>query len=124
MISGNVFSVNDYRLGRPISMLTDKQGDIILLYYFAGYSIKNIADMYGTSHQNISYAHITALKKLREILEATIRNKYSLLNFDTIDKKPLPPIQRLCRKWFHIMADISDILQMTIMFFRKKSKQL
>ncbi|WP_374197087.1 sigma factor-like helix-turn-helix DNA-binding protein [Acetivibrio sp. MSJd-27] len=40
------------------------------MYYFAGYSIRNIADMYEISHQNISYAHIKALKKLREFLEA------------------------------------------------------
>ena len=70
VIFGNVFSVNDYRLGQALSTLTDKQRNIILLYYFAGYSIRNIADMYGVSHQNISYVHIKALKKLREFLEA------------------------------------------------------
>ena len=69
-IFGNIFSVNDYRLGQALSTLTDKQRNIILLYYFAGYSIRNIADMYGISHQNISYVHIKALKKLREFLEA------------------------------------------------------
>ena len=69
VIFGNVFSVNDYRLGQALSTLTDKQRNIILQYYFAGYSIRNIADVYGTSHQNISYIRITALKKLREFLE-------------------------------------------------------
>ena len=58
VILGNVFSVNDYHLGQAISALTDKQRNIILLYYFVGYSIRNIANMYGTSHQNISYIHI------------------------------------------------------------------
>ena len=70
VIFGNVFIINDYCLGQAISTLTGKQRIIILLYCFAGYSIRNIADMYGTSHQNISYVHITALKKLRELLEA------------------------------------------------------
>ena len=70
VIFGNVFSVNDYRLGQALSTLTDKQRNIILQYYFAGYSIRNIADVYGTSHQNISHLRITALKKLREFLEA------------------------------------------------------
>lgn len=69
MIFENVFSINDHHLGQAIYKLTERQRNIILLYYFAGYSIKNISEIYGTSHQNISYIHISALKKLRKILE-------------------------------------------------------
>ncbi len=63
------FSVNDYSLGKALLQLPKKKRDVILMYYFANFKLTEIAKMLGKPHQNISYIHIRALKKLREIME-------------------------------------------------------
>ena len=37
--------------------------------YFANFNLTEIAKMREKPHQNISYIHVRALKKLREIME-------------------------------------------------------
>lgn len=66
---GYKFSVNDYNLGKALLQIPKKKRDVILMYYFAGYKLTEVAEMLGKPHQNISYLHIRALKKLREIME-------------------------------------------------------
>ena len=66
---GYHFSVNDYRLGKALLQLPKKKRDVILMYYFANFKLTEIAKMLGKPHQNISYIHVRALKKLREIME-------------------------------------------------------
>ncbi|WP_249311867.1 sigma-70 family RNA polymerase sigma factor [Congzhengia minquanensis] len=66
---GYIFSVNDYDLGKALLQLPKKKRDVILMYYFTDYKLKDIAEMIGKSQKNISYIHVRALKNLREIME-------------------------------------------------------
>lgn len=66
---GYIFSVNDYKLGKALLQLPKKKRDVILMYYFTDYKLKDIAELLGKPQQNISYIHIRALKSLREIME-------------------------------------------------------
>lgn len=66
---GYHFSVNDYSLGKALLQLPKKKRDVILMYYFSNFKLTEIAKMLGKPHQNISYIHLRALKKLREIME-------------------------------------------------------
>lgn len=66
---GYQFSVNDYKLGNALSQLPKKKRDVILMYYFANFTLTEIARMLGKPHQNISYIHVRALRKLRDIME-------------------------------------------------------
>lgn len=66
---GYQFSVNDYDLGNALSQLPKKRRDVILMYYFANFNLTEIAKMLEKPHQGISYIHIRALQKLREIME-------------------------------------------------------
>lgn len=66
---GYKFSVNDYKLVNALLQLPKKKRDIILMYYFANFTLTKVAGMLGKPHQNISYIHVRTLKKLREIME-------------------------------------------------------
>lgn len=66
---GNIFSINDYRLGKALSELPKKKRDVILTYYFTGCTLKSIAEKIGQPRANISYIHVRALKKLRKLME-------------------------------------------------------
>lgn len=66
---GYQFSVNDYKLGNALLQLPKKKRDVILMYYFANFNLTEISKMRGKPHQNISYIHVRALRKLREIME-------------------------------------------------------
>ena len=66
---GYIFSVNDYDLGKALLQLPKKKRDVILMYYFTDYKLKDIAEMIGKSQKNISYINVRALKNLREIME-------------------------------------------------------
>ena len=62
---GYRFSVNDYNLGKALLQLPKKKRDVILMYYFADFTLTEVANMLGKPQQNISYIH----KNLREIME-------------------------------------------------------
>ena len=49
--------------------LSKRKRDVILMYYFTDYKLKDIAVLIGKPQKNISYIHIRALKNLREIIE-------------------------------------------------------
>lgn len=66
---GYQFSVNDYKLGNALAQLPKKKRDVILMYYFANFNLTEISKMHGKPHQNISYIHVRALRKLRELME-------------------------------------------------------
>lgn len=66
---GNIFSINDCRLGKALSQLSKKKRDVILTYYFTGCTLKSIAEKTGQPRTNISYIHMRALKNLRELME-------------------------------------------------------
>lgn len=66
---GYKFSVNDYKLGKALLQLPKKKRDIILMYYLANFTLTEVVRMLGKPHQNISYIHVWALKKLRKIME-------------------------------------------------------
>lgn len=66
---GYIFSVNDYDLEKALLQLPKKKRDVILMYYFTDYKLKDISEMIGKAQKNISYIHIRALKNLREIME-------------------------------------------------------
>lgn len=66
---GYIFFVNDYDLGKALLQLSKQKRDVILMYYFTNYKLKDIAELIGKPQKNISYIHIRALKNLREIME-------------------------------------------------------
>lgn len=66
---GIFFSVNDYKFGKALLQLSKQKRDVILMYYFTNYKLKDVAELIGKAQRNISYIHIRALKNLRKIME-------------------------------------------------------
>ena len=48
--------------------------------------MKNFAEKTGQSRTNISYIHVGALKKLRSLWKAAMKEKYNLLEFEIIER--------------------------------------
>ena len=62
--------IRDPRLGKALSTLPPKRRDVILLFYFADKNEPQIGKLLHLSPQAVNYRHGTALKRLKEILEA------------------------------------------------------
>ncbi|MEI3599508.1 MULTISPECIES: sigma-70 family RNA polymerase sigma factor [unclassified Oceanobacillus] len=63
-----LFQVKNPILYESLKILSQKQLEILNLYYMKGYTNRNIAEYFGQTEQNISYWHKKTLNQLKEIL--------------------------------------------------------
>lgn len=68
-VCGMCIPVSDYDLSEALSQLGTFQRTIILLYYFAGWSDKEIGQHFHTPRSTIQYQRTQTLRQLRQILE-------------------------------------------------------
>lgn len=60
--------VTNEKIATALNMLSKKQRDVILLYYFQGFNDKEIAEFYHVSRSAISSRRNRGLKKLKMLL--------------------------------------------------------
>ena len=60
--------VSDEKIATVLNMLSEKQRNVILLYYFQGFNDKEIAELYNVSRYAISSRRNRGLKKLKMLL--------------------------------------------------------
>jgi len=58
-----------YKLWTSLLVLTDRQREILLLYYVEEKSIKSIANIYGISYRTVVNTKTVAINKLRKIMK-------------------------------------------------------
>ena len=66
---GNVVCVYDPTLGEILQHIAPQRRDIILLYYFLGFSDSEISQLLHIDRKTVDYRRKAALKRLRELLE-------------------------------------------------------
>lgn len=71
-VRGNIFQVQDPRIGQAISYLLPRDREIILLYYFAEMNDDEIAGELGMSRATVQRRRTLAKLKLKELLEGGI----------------------------------------------------
>ena len=69
-VHGSQVEVRDDGLGEAIEQLEKSQQDLLLLYFFLGFTIKEIAEMYQCSVRTIIRRKDRALASMRQALEA------------------------------------------------------
>lgn len=83
---GQEFIVASERLANALSRLPVQRRTVLLMYFFLGYTDKEIGNEYGRSRSTANYWKLVSLKKLRKELEKrTMRNK-KLIPFEVIEK--------------------------------------
>lgn len=60
--------VSDEKLGMALRMLSEKQRNYILLYYFQGMRDREIAKLYHVSRSSVSYTRNRGLRKLQALM--------------------------------------------------------
>ena len=68
-VRGNIFQVQDPRIGQAISYLLPRDREIILLYYFAEMNDDEIANELRISRATVQRRRTLAKLKLKELLE-------------------------------------------------------
>lgn len=77
---GSPFAINEYQqdinelVDAALATFPERNRDIIQKYYRDGYTLKQIADIYGVSPAAIRQARVKAIIRLRKVLQITKRN--------------------------------------------------
>lgn len=67
--SDNSFGENELdQLSDALSQLDERSRDLIILYYYSGYTLKTIAEMMKMSYANIKIVHKKALHRLKKYM--------------------------------------------------------
>ena len=61
--------IENERLAKVFSDLPKLRQEVLVLYFFFGYTDKKIGEMYGRSRTTVNYWKIAALKQLRKEME-------------------------------------------------------
>ncbi len=68
-VNGETVYIEDKQLAQAFMSLSEDRREIVLLYFFCGYTDKEIGQKYGVCRSTANYRKITALKQLRTELE-------------------------------------------------------
>ena len=68
-VCGKTVNVYDQSLGEALQFIPPWRRDIILLYYFLGYTDTEIAVLLGLSNSTVNYRRMSALRSLKDLLE-------------------------------------------------------
>ena len=69
IVCGERIVIENERLARVFSGLPKLWQEVLVLYFFFGYTDKKIGEMYGKSRTTVNYWKIAALKQLRKEME-------------------------------------------------------
>ena len=68
-IGGKSIEIENQRLAKAFSILSKQRQEVLVLYFFFGYTDKKIGERYGRNRTTANYWKLAALKQLREELE-------------------------------------------------------
>ena len=71
VVKGQEIIVASERLADALSKLPAQRRAVLLMYFFLGYTDKEIGNVYGRSRSTANYWKLASLKKLRKELEET-----------------------------------------------------
>lgn len=73
-----VFTVREHtvivaneQLAKALLNLSDRRGEIVILYFYCGYNDASIGKLYGCCRSTANYQRLTALKQLRKEMEVS-----------------------------------------------------
>lgn len=69
IVCGERIVIENERLAKVLSDLPKLRQEVLVLYFFFGYTDKKIGEMYGKSRTTVNYWKIAALKQLRKEME-------------------------------------------------------
>lgn len=69
IVCGEKIVIENERLAKVFSDLPKLRQEVLVLYFFFGYTDKKIGEMYGRSRTTVNYWKIAALKQLRKEME-------------------------------------------------------
>ena len=69
IVCGEKIVIENERLAKVFSDLPKLRQEVLVLYFFFGYTDKKIGEMYGKSRTTVNYWKIAALKQLRKEME-------------------------------------------------------
>lgn len=69
IVYGERIVIENERLAKVFSDLPKLRQEVLVLYFFFGYTDKKIGEMYGKSRTTVNYWKIAALKQLRKEME-------------------------------------------------------
>ena len=69
IVCGERIVIENERLSKVLSDLPKLRQEVLVLYFFFGYTDKKIGEMYGKSRTTVNYWKIAALKQLRKEME-------------------------------------------------------
>ena len=69
VVCGEIIIIEDERLAEVFSSLPKLRQEVLVLYFFFGYTDKKIGERYGKSRTTVNYWKIAALKQLRKEME-------------------------------------------------------
>ncbi len=70
LINGKSVYVESKQLAQAIMLLSERRREIVLLYFFCGYTDVQIGQRYGLCRTTANYHKLAALKQLRREMEA------------------------------------------------------
>ena len=73
IVCGEKIVIENERLAKVFSDLPKLRQEVLVLYFFFGYTDKKIGEMYGKSRTTVNYWKIAALKYLRKEMECKLR---------------------------------------------------
>ena len=68
-VCGKSIEIENERLAKAFSILSKQRQEVLVLYFFFGYTDKKIGERYGRNRTTANYWKLAALKQLREELE-------------------------------------------------------
>ncbi len=68
-VNGEIVYIEDKLLAQAIMSLSEHKREIVLLYFFCGYTDRKAGQRYGVCRSTANYQKSAALKQLREELE-------------------------------------------------------
>ena len=68
-VCGKSIEIENERLAKAFSILSKQRQEVLVLYFFFGYTDKKIGERYGRNRTTANYWKLAALKQLRKELE-------------------------------------------------------
>lgn len=68
-VCGKSIKIENERLAKAFSILSKQRQEVLVLYFFFGYTDRKIGEKYGRSRTTVNYWKLAALKQLKKELE-------------------------------------------------------
>lgn len=68
-VCGKSIEIENERLAKAFSILSKQRQEVLVLYFFFGYTDRRIGEKYGRSRTTVNYWKLAALKQLRKELK-------------------------------------------------------